>query len=287
MNIVSVQSAVAYGHVGNSAAVFPMQRLGNEVWPVYTVNFSNHTEYPTWRGPVMTPQQVADVLDGMSFAFGEVDVFVSGYLGSAELAEVVHDAVQRIKRANPNARYICDPVIGNAQIGSFVGPEIPSVLRDHLIPLADAITPNQWELALLTGADLTGAGGAEVADGSANADSTALTVEAARSLKDRALITSAAGSSPDALRVIEVTPDEALYVETPRLGGNLVGAGDLATAMYTALQGESPRERLAHLAGTMFDVVTEVREHNLAELPLVQCQDLIVSPRSRFTPVAV
>lgn len=287
MNIVSVQSAVAYGHVGNSAAVFPMQRLGNEVWPVYTVNFSNHTEYPTWRGPVMTPQQVADVLDGMSFAFGEVDVFVSGYLGSAELAEVVHDAVQRIKRANPNTRYICDPVIGNAQIGSFVSPEIPSVFRDHLIPLADAITPNQWELALLTGADLTGAGGAEVADGSANADSTALTVEAARSLKDRALITSAAGSSPDALRVIEVTPDEALYVETPRLGGNVVGAGDLATAMYTALQGQSPRERLAHLTGTMFDAVTEVRERNLAELPLVQCQDLIVSPRSRFIPVAV
>lgn len=288
MNIVSLQSAVAYGHVGNSAAVFPMQRLGNEVWPVYTVNFSNHTEYPTWRGPVMTPEQVADVLDGMSFAFGEVDLFVSGYLGSAELAEVVYDAVQRIKRANPSARYICDPVIGNAQIGSFVAPEIPGVFRDHLIPLADAVTPNQWELALLTGADLGGEGAGPQGESAAGAEDatvlTARTVEAARSLKDTALITSASGSTADTLRLIEVTPEKAMYVETPRLGGNVVGAGDLATAMYAALQGEAVQDRLAHLAGTMFDIVSEVRGRGLAELPLVECQDLIVAPRSRFVP---
>lgn len=90
-----------------------------------SVNLSNHTESPTWRGPVMTPGQASDVLDGMSFAFGEVDLFVSGYLGSAKLPEVVYDAVQRVKRANPNARYICDPGIGNAQIGSFVAPRNP------------------------------------------------------------------------------------------------------------------------------------------------------------------
>ena len=149
-----------------------------------SVNFSNHTECPTWRGPVMTPGQVDDVFDGKSFAFGEVDLFVSGYLGSAELAEVVYDAVQRVKRANPNARYICDLVIGNAQIGFFVAPEIPGVFRDHLIPLADAITPNQWELALLTGADLSDGDGL-----------TARTIDAARSLKDTALVTSATGSS--------------------------------------------------------------------------------------------
>lgn len=151
MNIISLQSAVAYGHVGNSAAVFPMQRLGHEVWPVHTVNFSNHTEYPTWRGPVLGAENVREILRGMEFAFPQVDLFVSGYLGTAEMAEVVHDAVVAIKKTNPQARYVCDPVIGNAEVGSFVSDDIPDVYTDTLIPLADAITPNQWELELLTG----------------------------------------------------------------------------------------------------------------------------------------
>ncbi|MEH0147278.1 pyridoxal kinase [Corynebacterium sp. Q4381] len=267
MNIVSLQSHVAYGHVGNSAAVFAMQRLGHEVWPVYTVNFSNHTEYPDWGGPVMTPVEVAGILDGFAFAYPQVDVFVSGYLGSAELAEVVHNAVTRIKDANPNARYICDPVIGNAQIGSFVAPEIPDVFRERLIPLADAITPNQWELSLLTGQNL---------------DSPAATAEAARNLKDTALVTSVAADKPGALGLLDITPESTYFTETPRLGGNVVGAGDLATALYAALADQEPKERLTHLAGSMFDIVTEVRERDLPELPLVQCQNLLVEPRSRF-----
>lgn len=270
MNIVSLQSHVAYGHVGNSAAVFSMQRLGHEVWPVYTVNFSNHTEYPGWGGPVMSPAEVADVIDGFEFAYPQVDIFVSGYLGSAELTEVVHRAVTRIKAANPNARYICDPVIGNAQIGSFVAPEIPDVFREHLIPLADAITPNQWELSLLVGAELT---------------SPAETADAARTLKDTAMVTSVATGSADTLGLIDITPSSALFAETPRLGGNVVGAGDLATALYAALSTQPPAERLEHVAGAMFDIVSEVRGRDLQELPLVECQDLLVAPRSRFEAV--
>ncbi|MCP1386842.1 pyridoxal kinase [Corynebacterium sp. TA-R-1] len=272
MNIISLQSAVAYGHVGNSAAVFAMQRLGCEVWPVYTVNFSNHTEYPSWRGPVMTPDQVADVLDGMSFAFDQVDVILTGYLGSAELAAVVEDAVRRVKEANPDALYVCDPVIGNAQIGSFVAPEIPGVFCERLIPLADAITPNQWELSLLTGAELS---------------SPEETAAAARSLRNHALVTSIGSHADATLGMLDITPEEALLVETPRLGGNVVGAGDLATALYTALQRKPRAERLRHVAGTMFDIVTEVRDRGLEELPLVEKQELLVAPRSRFEPRAI
>lgn len=270
VNIVSLQSHVAYGHVGNSAAVFAMQRLGHEVWPVYTVNFSNHTEYPGWQGPVMTPAEVADVIDGFEFAYPQVDIFLSGYLGTPELAEVVHRAVTRIKDANPNARYICDPVIGNAQIGSFVTPEIPDVFRDRLIPLADAITPNQWELSLLTGTALS---------------SPAETADAARSLKDTAMVTSVATGDAGTLGLLDITPDTSHYTKTPRLGGNVVGAGDLATALYTALSTQPPAERLTHVAGAMFDIVSEVRERDLPELPLVECQDLLVAPRSRFAVV--
>lgn len=269
MNIVSLQSHVAYGHVGNSAAVFAMQRLGHEVWPVYTVNFSNHTEYPDWGGPVMSPDQVADVLDGFAFAYPQVDLFVSGYLGSPELAEVVADAVARIKQANPGARYVCDPVIGNAQIGSFVAPEIPDIFRERLIPLADAVTPNQWELALLTNRELT---------------TPAETAEAVRSLCPRALVTSVGSINDATLTLLDVTEEESLAVETPRLGGNVVGAGDLATALYAALIDAPATHRLAHLAGTMFDLVTEVRDRDLPELPLIEHQDALVNPRSHFAP---
>lgn len=255
MNIVSLQSHVAYGHVGNSAATFAMQRLGHEVWPVYTVNFSNHTEYPDWGGPVMDPAQVKDVLDGFSFAFDQVDLVVTGYLGSPELAEVVRETVTRIKAANPQARYICDPVIGNEEVGSFVSPEMPDVFREVLIPLADAITPNEWELNLL-GVDLP----------------------------SRALITSV-GSDP--LRMIDVSPEGTFCLLTPRLGGNVVGAGDLATALYAAMFDEPARERLGHLGATMFDFVNEVRTRNLPELPLIECQELLVRPRSSFDVVEV
>jgi pyridoxal kinase len=110
--ILSIQSAVAYGHVGNSAAVFPLQRLGHEVWPVYTVNFSNHTGYGAWRGPLIPPDDVREVVTGIEErgALAEVDLVLSGYQGSEGIGEVVLDAVDRVKKANPNARYACDPV---------------------------------------------------------------------------------------------------------------------------------------------------------------------------------
>ncbi|MGL1715192.1 pyridoxal kinase, partial [Vibrio parahaemolyticus] len=74
--VLSIQSAVAYGHVGNSAAVFPLQRIGVEVLPVYTVNFSNHTGYGAWRGPLISPADVADVITGIEErgVLGEIDV---------------------------------------------------------------------------------------------------------------------------------------------------------------------------------------------------------------------
>ncbi|PAT04063.1 pyridoxal kinase [Corynebacterium sp. NML 150383] len=281
MNIVSLQSAVAYGHVGNSAAVFPMQRLGHEVWPVHTVNFSNHTEYPTWRGPVLGADNVREILRGMEFAFPQVDLFVSGYLGTAEMAEVVRDAVVAIKEANPQARYVCDPVIGNSEVGSFVNEDIPDVYTETLIPLADAITPNQWELSLLTGRRLDQAGStseAAYAADAAAAEYTEALADAARSLCSNALITSVETGDPETIGMVDVASTSVLRTDAPRLGGNIVGAGDLATALYAALIDVAPQQRLDHLAGTMGAMVRAVRERGLDELPLVELQECIVDP---------
>src|SRR3954463_12251839 len=155
VKILSIQSAVAYGHVGNSAAVFPLQRIGVEVLPVYTVNFSNHTGYGAWRGPLISPDDVREVLLGIEDrgVLPQIDVVLSGYQGGEGIADVILEAVERVKAANPTAVYSCDPVMGNAKSGCFVAPAIPVLLRDRVIPAADIITPNQFELGFLTGTE--------------------------------------------------------------------------------------------------------------------------------------
>lgn len=141
MKVLSIQSAVAYGHVGNSAAVFPLQRIGVEVLPVYTVNFSNHTGYGAWRGQLIAPDDVREVITGIEErgVLGRVDAVLSGYQGGEGIGDVIVDAVARVKAANPNAVYACDPVMGNAKSGCFVAPAIPDLLRDRVVPVADII----------------------------------------------------------------------------------------------------------------------------------------------------
>jgi pyridoxine kinase len=111
LNILSVQSSVAYGHVGNSAAVFPLQRMGLEVWPVNTVHFSNHTGYGHWRGQVLPAEDVAGIIRGIEErgVLGDCDAVLSGYLGDPSLGEVVVGTVGRVKRLNAKAIYCCAP----------------------------------------------------------------------------------------------------------------------------------------------------------------------------------
>ena len=154
MKILSIQSSVAYGHVGNSAAVFPLQRLGHEVWPVLTVHFSNHTGYGAWRGPLLDPADVREVIAGIDDrgVLGECDAVLSGYQGDPAVGAVILDAVARVKAANPDAVYCCDPVMGDVGRGMFVRPGIPEFMRDTVVPQADILTPNHFELDFLAGA---------------------------------------------------------------------------------------------------------------------------------------
>ena len=126
VNILSIQSHVAYGHVGNSAAVFALQRLGCEVWPVHTVQFSNHTGYGAWTGEVFAAGAIEGVVSGIAErgVLASCDGVLSGYVGSLETGAAILDAVGRVKAANPGAVYCCDPVIGNRARGVFVRPGI-------------------------------------------------------------------------------------------------------------------------------------------------------------------
>ncbi|HYW58890.1 MAG TPA: pyridoxal kinase PdxY, partial [Xanthobacteraceae bacterium] len=153
MNLLSIQSHVAYGHVGNSAAVFALQRLGVEVWPVHTVAFSNHPGYGAWTGRAADAAAVREIVDGIAArgVLGRCDGVISGYLGTADIGAEMLAAVAKVRAANPAARYCCDPVIGDAGAGAYVRPDVAELLRERAVPAADVVTPNQFELDHLSG----------------------------------------------------------------------------------------------------------------------------------------
>ena len=152
MNILSIQSHVAYGHVGNAAAVFALQRMGVEVWPIHTVQFSNHTGYGSWKGRVFEAGMISEVISGIDQCgvLGECDGVLSGYMGSADIGSAILEAVTTVKRANPAAKYCCDPVIGDVGRGIFVREGVPEFIRMKAVRAADIATPNQFELDYLS-----------------------------------------------------------------------------------------------------------------------------------------
>ena len=141
--ILSIQSHVAWGHVGNAAAVFPLQRLGFEVLPVHTVQFSNHTGYGQFRGQVFGADHIREIIAGLRErgVLQRVSAVLSGYLGDAGTGAVILDAVGEIRRENPAVRYLCDPVMGDVGRGVFVNPAIPDFLRDQACLLYTSPSP--------------------------------------------------------------------------------------------------------------------------------------------------
>ncbi|MBM0124745.1 pyridoxal kinase PdxY [Pimelobacter simplex] len=281
MRILSIQSSVAYGHVGNSAAVFPLQRLGHEVWPVFTVHFSNHTGYGAWRGPLLAPGDVADVITGIEDrgVLPSCDAVLSGYQGSPAVAAVIVDAVKRVKAANPAATYTCDPVMGNARSGCFVNPEIPPIIRAEVVPVADILTPNQFELGFITGRDAL-SGPSSLEDILAAADEV-------RALgPSTVLVTSVerAGAPDDVIEMVAVTGDGAWIVQTPRLPMKANGSGDITAALFTAHlhTSGSAAVALGRTVASVYDVLAATLESGERELRLVAAQDAIAVPDERF-----
>ena len=150
--VLSIQSRVVYGHVGNSAATPALASLGIETWPVDTVTLSSHLGYPDARGSRHHPELLAALLEGLASigAYDECDATLSGYLGESANAAVVVDAVARVRRANPAAIYVMDPVLGERGEGLYVEESVARATRSMLLPIADVIVPNQFELGWLT-----------------------------------------------------------------------------------------------------------------------------------------
>lgn len=278
MKILSIQSAVAYGHVGNSAAVFPLQRIGVEVLPVYTVTFSNHTGYGAWRGPLIDPADVGEVITGIEErgVFGSIDAVLSGYQGSEGIGDVIIDAVARVKAANPTALYACDPVMGNAKSGCFVAPAIPILLRERVVPVADIITPNQFELGFLTETEPD------------TLESTLASVDLARAMGPRTVLVTSV-ERPDreegTIEMLAVDDAGAWLVQTPHLPMKANGSGDVTAALVTAhyVATGSAQTALERTASSVYDLLQATLDSGERELQLVEAQEFYANPRMQFT----
>jgi pyridoxine kinase len=282
MTVISIQSQVAYGHVGNSAAVFPMQMHGIDVTAVPTTLLSNRPGYPTIRGRVLDAQLVADLLLGVEER-GAVDtsqMILSGYLGSPEIAAVVADFVQRAKTRNPALLYCCDPVLGDRDRGLFVQADIPALLRDRLCPLADIITPNHFEFEWLCGV---------------KAATTKQVIARAQALLARGpstiVVTSAELSdTPDGqIETVAVERSNAWRVRTPKLPISPSGTGDLFASLFVSarVRGSDTKDALGHAASAIFAVLERTAISGTEEMRIIESAELLTRPKRRFDAIAI
>jgi pyridoxine kinase len=278
--ILSIQSSVAYGYVGNSAVTFPLMRMGVEVWPVITVHFSNHTGYGAWRGPLLSAADLRDVVRGIDErgVLGEVDAVLSGYQGGEDIGAMILDAVAMVKLRNPAAIYCCDPVLGDADRGCYVRPGIPELMRQQVVPAAQIITPNQFELESLTGLPTSTMG--ELLNAG----------DAVRRLgPDVVLVTSVVrlDGPPETIDMVAVNEDGAWLVTTPRLPQTFTGSGDVTAATFLATllsTGDVPGA-LAHTAAVIYGLLEVTAASGRAELALITAQEELIHPSYTFEPI--
>ena len=296
MAILSIQSHVVYGYAGNTAAVFPMQRLGREVWAINTVEFSNHTGYGEWTGKVLGEELIGSLINGLEQrgALKNCEAVLSGYLGDASVGSVIADAVRRIKVLSPKAIYCCDPVMGDAGRGFYVKPDIPDLFRNVLIPLADIITPNQFELEALTGIEIKDIDSARKAIDILHEKGAGVV-----------LVTSFLGDGKKgqigmlASDKMQASDKSGLYsVITPKLpiGQCMAGSGDITASVFLSryLETGDIKKTLELCTASVFGILEEsLKSYNnnsgscsteagIMELKIIQAQKELDSPSYSF-----
>ena len=286
MNILSIQSWVSYGHVGNASAVFPLQRLGANVWSIHTVQFSNHTGYGHWTGQVYSGQSVRDLVDGIAArdALRSCDAVLSGYMGDAEIGEAILHAVDQVRAANPAALYCCDPVIGDTDTGVYVRPGIEAFMRERTLPQADIATPNRFELERLTGLPCATI---EEAKAAVTALAATMRADGPRCVLLTSLETATTPGDHIDLMVAEGGAFHIL--RTPRLPVSVNGAGDAIAALFLfhRLNTGSAVKALEAAGSSIHGLLRRTAEAGSREIQLIAAQDEFVAPTTRFRAVPV
>ncbi len=272
-HILTIQSHVVYGHAGNAAAVFPMQRLGHEVSILNLLQFSNHTGYGTWGGSAIAADELKEVFGGLKAvgALSKFDCIVSGYIRDGEQAQAIYDFVVEVKKNYPHVIYCCDPVMGDERPGMYVKPEVAAFQQSHLVPLADWITPNRFELSHLASKPLV----TNVQDA----------VEACTTLfdsKKRGILATSIAEGAGMTGLLLMTKEGVYHCETPKyeLTRTVHGTGDVTAATFLShlLKGDSPLEAMEKTANTMHDITQYSFNNQLTELGIIACQEKIAHP---------
>jgi pyridoxine kinase len=280
MAILSIQSHVVYGYAGNTAAVFPLQRLGHEVWAINTVEFSNHTGYGSWRGKVLGADFAEDLVTGLEErgVFGGCEAVLSGYLGDAAVGRAIIGAVKKAKGVSPNAIYCCDPVMGDVGRGFYVKPDIPGIFKTELLPLADIVCPNQFELEALTGAKITSTQNAVDAIGALHKMGPSIVLVTSFKEKDGELSMLAS----DKTQIVKTTTPEL------PLGNGVAGTGDVTTAVFLShyLKTKNIEKTLELTTASIFGILQA--SYNTAagdthfELKIIDAQNELIAPSNLF-----
>ena len=277
--ILSIQSHVVFGCAGNSAAVFPMRRMGMEVWPVNTVQFSNHTQYSQgWQGMVMPDGHIRQLITGLADigVLGQCDALLSGYLGSAKQGEEILAAVARLKALNPNALYFCDPVMGHPDKGCIVAPGVADFLKNRALTCADMLAPNLLELEQLTEREIRNVPQA---------------LAACQQLRDQGVklvmvkYLGKAGFAMDRFEMLLVCEEGAFHISRPLypFARDPIGVGDLlsATMLANLLAGFTPVAAFERTNASVDAVVAQTWLAGAYELQLVAAQQAMVLPQVR------
>lgn len=283
-NVLSIQSHVVYGYAGNKAATFPMQLLGVDVWALNTVQFSNHTQYGKWGGMVMPKEQIGSIIDGIN-NIGELhrcDAVLSGYIGSAEQVEEIINAFHKVKAANPNTIYICDPVMGHPDKGCIVADGVKEGLINLAMAEADIITPNLVELRELTGLTV------ENFEQAIDAVKLILTKGPKKVLVKHL---SRVGKAKDKFEMLFANQDGVWHISRPLYHFNKepVGVGDLTAGLFVAnlLNGLSDLEAFEHTANAVNEVMEETSKSGVYELQIIAAREKILAPKCNYQAIKI
>jgi len=289
MAILSIQSHVVYGYAGNTAAVFPMQRLGREVWAINTVEFSNHTGYGSWKGKSLGGELAEELLTGLNErgVLPLCEAVLSGYLGDAAVGKAIMKAVDLVRSASPKALYCCDPVMGDVGRGFYVKPEIPEIFKNELVPLADIITPNQFELEALTGIEIN------------NMDDAKKAIEIIHKKGPKIVLVTSFRSLENALPndmqigMLASDGNNLYLIHTPELplGAGMAGSGDITSSIFLSryLETGDLKKSLELCTASIYGIIKASYEASknrpssaLLELQIIQAQKELEEPTSIF-----
>ncbi|XP_015591886.1 pyridoxal kinase [Cephus cinctus] len=223
LHVLSIQSHVVYGYVGNKSATFPLQLLGFDVDAINSVQLSNHTGYKVFKGQVLNAQDLDDLVDGLST--NDLDNYshlLTGYVGSASFLRRIAKLIHVLKQKNPDLIYVCDPVMGdNGKM--YVPEELKEIYKSDIVPLADIVTPNQFELEVLT--QKSASTFDELKEG----------IKELHKMGPKTVVISSTDIDGKLTAIASsLNEDSMLKIDIPKIPTSFTGSGDLFAALFLA-----------------------------------------------------